>query len=104
MEQTVIKTGGKQYLVTTGQKLRVEKLPGEEGSTLSFKEILLLSTPQGVKVGTPTVSGGVVEATIAKQGRAKKVIVQKYKPKVRYRKKMGHRQLFTEITIGRISG
>lgn len=104
MEQAVIKTGGKQYLVTTGQKLRVEKLPGAEGSVLALTEVLLLPTSQGVKVGTPMVSGATVEVTIAKQGKAKKVIVQKYKPKVRYRKKMGHRQLFTEITIGRISG
>lgn len=102
MNYAVIATGGKQYLVSPGQRISIEKLPGEEGSAVTFGA-LLLSTDTGIKVGRPFVSGATVAATITKQGRAKKIVVQKYKPKVRYRRRQGHRQLFTEVTISNIA-
>ncbi len=96
----VISTGGKQYLVTEGQKLRVEKLDLEAGATLTL-DCLLVSDDSGndVKVGTPLVAGGSVTAKVVEQGRADKVSVIKYKRKVRYRRNVGHRQPFTEIQI-----
>ena len=95
----VIKTGGKQYLIKEGDKLKVEKLEGKEGDKLELENVLLV----GDKMGTPLVDGAKVEAKILKQGRAKKVTVVKYKPKIRYKKTTGHRQLFTEIQIEKIS-
>lgn len=100
----VITTGGKQYLVTEGQKLKVEKLELEAGATLSL-DCLLVSDDAGkeVKVGTPLVPGGKVTATVVAQGRADKISVIKYKRKVRYRRNVGHRQPFTEIQIEKIA-
>lgn len=100
----VIKTGGKQYKVKEGDKLKVEKLSGEKDGKITFDQVLLIADKDGqnVKVGTPTVSGAKVEATVLAQGRAKKITVVKYKPKVRYYKKTGHRQAFTEVKIDKI--
>ncbi len=100
MAHAVIMTGGKQYLVEPGQKLKIEKLHGEAGDTVSF-EALLVADGSKVQIGTPKVSGKVT-GKIERQGRAKKILVVKYKPKVRYRKKQGHRQPFTEVTISSI--
>lgn len=100
----VITTGGKQYLVTEGQKLKVEKLDLEPGASLAL-DCLLVSDETGndVKVGTPLVPGGKVTATVLAQGRADKISVIKYKRKVRYRRNVGHRQPFTEIQIEKIA-
>ena len=100
----VIKTGGKQYKVEAKDKLKVEKLPGKEGKTITFKEVLLVSDKTGktTKVGTPKVAKAQVEATILKQARDKKVTVIKYKPKIRYRRQMGHRQSYTLVQIEKI--
>lgn len=100
----IIVTGGKQYLVTEGQKLQVEKLDLEVGATLNL-DCLLVSDESGesVKVGTPLVPGGQVMAKVVAQDRADKVSVIKYKRKVRYRRNVGHRQPFTEILIEKIS-
>lgn len=100
----VIQTGGKQYLVSEGQELRVEKLPLEVGAPVEF-EALLVSDVAGTdtKVGTPTVGGVKVKASVLEQGRGKKVPVVKYKPKVRYRRNVGHRQPFTLIKIDQIA-
>lgn len=100
----VIQTGGKQYLVSQGQELRVEKLPLEVGAPVEF-EALLVSDASGTdtKVGTPMVSGVKVKASVLEQGRGKKVSVIKYKPKVRYRRNVGHRQPFTLIKIDQIA-
>lgn len=100
----VIKTGGKQYKVKEGSRLKVEKLAGEASGKITFSEVLLLADESGkdVKIGLPTIAGAKVEATVLAQGRAKKITVIKYKPKVRYRRKVGHRQLFTEVKIERI--
>lgn len=100
----VIQTGGKQYKVVEGQELKVEKLVDEPGQTISL-DALLVAEPdgKGVKLGTPTVKGAKVSAKIVEHGRADKVLVVKYKPKVRYRRHVGHRQLFTKIKIVKIS-
>ena len=96
----VITTGGKQYLVREGQKLQVEKLEAKEGETLTFEAMLIADDAgESVKVGTPIVAGAQVTAKVMAQGRADKVSVIKFKPKVRYRRNVGHRQPFTEIVI-----
>jgi len=102
MQLAVVRTGGKQYLVRPGQKLKVEKLEAEEGAGISLGEVLLVVDGDAVAVGTPIVAGASVEAKVLKQARARKVIVFKYKPKVRYRVKRGHRQHFTEVEITKI--
>lgn len=102
MKTAVIKTGGKQYLVSEGKKLKVEKLAGTEKETITFKDVLLAATEKNVKVGTPHVAGAQVEATILQHGKAKKVTGVKKKPKKRYQKYFGHRQPFTELEIKKI--
>ncbi len=101
----VIKTGGKQYKVAEGQKLRVEKLPNVESGDIVFDDILMVSNGNGddVKIGTPKVEGAKVSAKVTKEGRTRKIIVFKYRAKKRYKKKAGHRQHFTEIEITKIS-
>jgi large subunit ribosomal protein L21 len=100
----IIKTGGKQYKVNTGDKLKIEKIEGKEGDKVKFDEVLLVADEKGkdVKIGTPKVKDAKVEAKILKQARAKKVTVIKYKAKIRYRRKLGHRQHYTEVEIGAI--
>ncbi len=96
----VIKTGGKQYIVTPGQKLKVEKLVGEEGAAINFEEILLVEDDnKKVAVGQPVVEGAEVNAKIVAQTKGPKVIAYKYKPKKRYHRKKGHRQQLTEVEI-----
>ena len=99
----IIQTGGKQYQVTEGDHLRIEKLEGEVGATLTFSEVLFVGDEQTVQVGAPTVSGVTVEATILKQDKAKKVTGIKHKAKKRYKVKFGHRQPFTEVEIVKIA-
>lgn len=97
----VIKTGGKQYKVKSKDRLKIEKIKGKVGDKINFNEVLLVADEDGkeIKIGKPKVSGAKVEAKILKQSRAKKLTVIKYKPKVRYRRKIGHRQQFTEVEI-----
>jgi large subunit ribosomal protein L21 len=95
----VIKTGGKQYKVEAGQKLRVEKLNAEVNAEVTLEEVLLVANEGDVKVGKPFVEGAKVLATVVAQDKAKKVINFKYKPKKSSARKKGHRQLFTEIEI-----
>lgn len=99
----VIATGGKQYLVAEGQKLKVEKLELEPGANLDL-DCLMISDDSGeqVKVGTPLVPGGKCTAKVVAHGRNEKVSVVKFKRKVRYRRNVGHRQPFTEIQIEKI--
>lgn len=100
MHLAVIQTGGKQYIVKVGDMLRVEKLDVAEGKTVKFDPLLVASeNGSDVKVGTPTVKGATVSATVMGEGRGDKVVVIKYKPKVRYKRKAGHRQPFTSIRI-----
>ena len=100
----VIQTGGKQYTVKEGEKLKVEKLELEAGESISFNA-LLIADEEGkeVKVGTPEVDGVKITAKVLEQGRERKVPVIKYKRKVRYRRNVGHRQPFTIIQIEKIS-
>ncbi|HCX27911.1 MAG TPA: 50S ribosomal protein L21 [Candidatus Portnoybacteria bacterium] len=99
MNIAVIKTGGKQYIVASGQKIRIEKIDGQEGGKVSFGEVLLLASGDKVQIGQPVVEGAKVSGKILKQDRADKVIVFKYKSKKRYKVKRGHRQPYTEVQI-----
>jgi len=102
MEIAVIKTGGKQYLVSPKKRIKVEKVEGKEGETIEFSEILLFATDKIIEIGKPMIKDAKVVATILKQGKGKKVIVFKYKAKKREATKKGHRQAFTEVQIKEI--
>lgn len=95
----VIKTGGKQYRVTEGEVVNVEKLEGEVGANVEISEVLSVGEGEGLKVGTPLVAGAKVTAEIVEQGKGKKLIVFKKKRRKGFAKKQGHRQLFTSIKI-----
>ena len=96
----VIKTGGKQYRVQQGDQLRVEKLPGAVGDSITFGEVLLVAGEgAALQIGTPNLAGATVEAKIVAQDRAKKIIVFKFKRRKNYRRKAGHRQPFTALQI-----
>lgn len=99
MDYAVVKTGGKQYKVSEGSILEVEKLSGAVNDAISFSEVLLLSVNGGVKIGKPLVSGAVVGATILQQLKGDKIRVAKFKAKSRYRRVTGHRQRLTRIQI-----
>jgi large subunit ribosomal protein L21 len=99
MPFAVIKTGGKQHRVEPGQTIEVEKLPVEEGQTVELTEVLLVADENGIRQGSPLVDGAKVVARVVKHDRGPKVVVFKYKPKVRYRRTQGHRQALTRITI-----
>ena len=100
----VIETGGKQYRVQQGDVVFVEKLEVEEGANISFDKVLLVSKDGELVAGKPYVDGAKVEAVVLEQGKAKKIIVFKYKAKKNIRKKQGHRQPFTKIRIENILG
>jgi large subunit ribosomal protein L21 len=99
----VFKTGGKQYRVAQGDKLRIEKVVGDVGDMVTFEEVLLLGG-DAPKIGTPVVSGAKVQAKITAQDRAKKIIVFKFRRRKNYRRKSGHRQPFTALEITNITG
>jgi len=98
----VIRTGGKQYLVSPGDKIKVEKLDAKEDKEITFSDVLLLEKSRKLEIGTPKVKGAKVIAKVLKQGKGKKVIIFKYKAKKRYKVKKGHRQPFTEVEIIKI--
>lgn len=98
----IIETGGKQYRVAEGAFLKVEKLEAGKGEGVVFDRILLLSDGREVKVGNPYIDGCRVEGKVVAQGRARKIIVFKYKAKKNYRRKQGHRQPFSEVQIKKI--
>ena len=100
----VIETGGKQYKVSPGCKIKVEKLVTKEGEDFVFDKVLLVSDGKELKIGKPYLEGSRVEAKVLGQGRARKIIVFRYHSKTRYRKKKGHRQPFTEVEVTKISG
>lgn len=95
----VIKTGGKQYLVQPGDKIKVEKLDGKEGKEIQFPEVLLLEKNKKLEIGNPVVKGAKVIAKVLVHGKGKKLIIFKYKAKKRYKRKVGHRQQFTQVEI-----
>ncbi len=96
--KAIIVTGGKQYLVKEGDEIYVEKLDNEVNTDITFDEVLYVDG----KVGTPTVKGASVTATVLKHGKQKKVVVFKYKPKKKFRNKQGHRQPYTKLVIKKI--
>ena len=100
----IIETGGKQYRVQEGDILRVEKLEIADGETVKFDKVLLVADEGKLNVGKPYVDGAVVEAVVENQGKAKKIIVFKYKSKKDYRKKQGHLQPYTQIKVEKIVG
>lgn len=95
----VIETGGKQLKVSEGETVFVEKLNAEEGKDFVFDKVLAVVDVDNTKIGAPYVEGAKVNAVIAKQGKGQKIIVFKYRRKINYRKKTGHRQPFTKVTI-----
>jgi len=99
MKLAVIKTGGKQYLVFDKRVLKVEKLTAPAGDSVTFTDVLMVSSGTTIKIGSPTVAQASVSAKIIRHGQAKKVIGVKMKAKKRYKKFFGHRQPFTEIEI-----
>lgn len=103
LQQAIIRTGGKQYRVSPGSILKVEKLNADKGAKLQF-DVLLVGQGESVKIGTPLVVGAKVEAEVLSHGRGAKLIVYKFRQRTNYRKKQGHRQAYTEIKITGIDG
>ncbi|MBP7204597.1 MAG: 50S ribosomal protein L21 [Propionivibrio sp.] len=99
----VIKTGGKQYRVAAGEKLKIEQIPAEVGAEITLDQILMVGEGESVKIGAPLVSGASVKATVLSQGRHKKVTIFKMRRRKHYQKHQGHRQNYTEIRIDGIS-
>jgi len=100
----VIETGGKQYRVSEGQSIKVEKLNADEGSSVDLDKVLLVANGDDIKVGAPYVSGGKVTATVKSQGRGEKVRIVKFRRRKHHQKEQGHRQYYTELEITGISG
>lgn len=100
----VIKTGGKQYRVSSGEKLRIELLTAEVGAPIQFEQVLAVGEGDAVKVGAPFVSGAAVKATVVSHGRGDKVHIFKMRRRKHYKKSQGHRQSFTEVRIDDIVG
>jgi len=98
----IIETGGKQLKVEEGQSIFVEKLEAEDGSEVTFDKVLFVGG-DSVKVGAPYVDGATVTAKVDKQGKGRKITVYKYKPKKNYKRKQGHRQPYTKLTIEKIN-
>jgi large subunit ribosomal protein L21 len=98
----IIETGGKQYKVQEGDVIYIEKLDAAEGENVTFDRVLAVSKGDGLVTGTPVVSGASVTGKVEKHGKGQKIIVYKYKAKKNYRRKQGHRQPFTKVTIASI--
>ena len=103
MTYAIVQTGGKQYRVQQGDTIRVESVSPDIGTTLELSDVLMVSEGGDVTLGTPTVPGAKVVAQVVDHGKAKKVTVFKYKAKTRYRRKRGHRQRYTDLSITGIS-
>ncbi len=98
----IIATGGKQYKVSEGDIITIEKLPENVGDTVTFNEVLVVGGDH-FKTGEPTIAGASVEGNVLRNGRGKKIMVYKYKPKKGFHKKIGHRQSFTTVKISKIN-
>lgn len=98
----IIVTGGKQYKVAEGDVVYIEKLNQEAGDTVKFDQVLAILDGDKATFGTPVVEGAKVEATVDKNGKGKKIVVFKYKPKSGYKRKQGHRQPYTKVTVNKI--
>jgi large subunit ribosomal protein L21 len=99
----VIKTGGKQYRVTTGEKIKIEQIPADVGSQITLDQVLMVGEGESVKVGNPLVSGAKVTATVVSHGRGTKVRIFKMRRRKHYQKTQGHRQNYTEIRVDSIA-
>ncbi len=100
----IIKTGGKQYKVSEGDEIIVEKLEVEENATVTFEEVLGIFDGEKIQVGKPVIKGAKVTATVVKNGKGPKIRIFKYKHKTNYRRRAGHRQPFTKVKIEKIEG
>jgi large subunit ribosomal protein L21 len=100
----VVKTGGKQYKVAPGEKLKVEQIPADVGAQVTLDQVLMVGEGESVRVGTPTVAGVAVMATVVAQGRGDKVKIFKMRRRKHYQKHQGHRQGYTELKIDSIAG
>jgi len=98
----IVDSGGKQYKIREGETIRVEKISGEVGAAVTFDQVLLFSDGENISVGKPVLENVAVRGQIVEQGKAKKIIVFKYKRRKRYRRKQGHRQQYTAVKIDRI--
>ncbi len=99
----VIKTGGKQYRVAAGEKIKVEQIPAEVGAEITLDQVLMVGEGESVKIGTPLISGATVTAKVIAQGRHKKITIFKMRRRKHYQKDQGHRQNFTELEISGIA-
>ena len=99
----VIKTGGKQYRVAAGEKIKIEQIPADVGSEITLDQVLMVGEGEAVKIGTPVVSGAEVKATVVSHGRHAKIKIFKMRRRKHYQKHQGHRQNYTEIRIEAIS-
>ena len=99
----VIKTGGKQYRVAAGEKIKVEQIPADVGTEITLDQVLLVGEGESIKVGAPLVAGATVKATVLSQGRHEKVKIFKMRRRKHYQKHQGHRQNYTELRIETIS-
>jgi len=95
----VVSAGGKQYKVQKGETLRIEKIPGDVGSKVTFDKVLMVADGENIRVGQPVIEKAAVLASIVEQDKAKKILIFKYKRRKRYRRKQGHRQPYTAIRI-----
>ena len=100
----VIKTGGKQYRVAAGEKIKVEQIPADVGAEITLDQVLMVGEGESVKIGTPTIAGATVKAKVIAHGRHPKVKIFKMRRRKHYQKHQGHRQNYTEIEIGAIAG
>lgn len=100
----VIKTGGKQYRVASGEKIKIEQIPADVGSEITLDQVLMVGEGESVRIGTPVVSGAEVKATVVSHGRHDKIKIFKMRRRKHYQKHQGHRQNYTEIRIEAISG
>ena len=100
----VFRTGGKQYRASKGDRIRVERLDAEEGTSIEFDQVLLVGEGASVKLGSPLVSGSKVKGKVTAQGRGKKILVTKFKRRTNYKRVKGHRQHYTEVEITSITG
>lgn len=100
----VVKTGGKQYKVAPGEKLKIEQIPADVGAQVTLDQVLMVGEGESVRVGRPTVSGVAVMATVVAQGRGEKVKIFKMRRRKHYQKHQGHRQNYTELRIDSIAG
>jgi len=98
----IIETGGKQYKVQTGDVIMIERLEAEVGDTVEFDQVLILNDNGDLQVGTPYISGAKVVGKVLEQGKRRKILVFKYKPKINYRRRYGHRQPYTRVLVEEI--